>query len=238
MKLAIMQPYFFPYIGYFQLMKAVDKWIIFDDIQYIRHGWVNRNRILSPNLNKEWQYIVIPLDKYCKEDTINKIKITSNHHWKEDIIGKLSYYRKIRAPHYHKVIDLVQRCFDNDVTSLLELNIITLKHIADYLDIKFEYSISSKEQFDYTNVIGPGDWALEISKQMNASLYINPIGGQEIFNRDKFAYSGINIKFIESNFIKYKQSRREYVPWLSIIDLMMFNSIDTIRKMLSLYKLF
>ena len=73
---------------------------------------------------------------------------------------------------------------------------------------------------------------------MNASLYINPIGGQEIFNRDKFAYSGINIKFIKSNFIEYKQSRREYVPWLSIIDLMMFNSIDTIRKMLSLYKLY
>tara|TARA_Y100000590_G_scaffold440912_1_gene566906 strand:- start:434 stop:1150 length:717 start_codon:yes stop_codon:yes gene_type:complete len=238
MKLAIMQPYFFPYIGYFQLMNVVDKWVVFDNIQYIRHGWVNRNRILSPNLEKEWQYILIPLDKHAKEALIYDIKIINSNRWKDEIIGKLSYYKRIRAPYYYQIIDLVQKCFDNDINNLLELNIIILKNIADYLDINFNYSISSKEKFDYTNVTGPGDWALEISKQMNASLYINPIGGEKIFNRNKFENSDIEIKFIKPNIIEYKQSKRKYVPWLSIVDVLMFNSIDTIIKMLSLYKLY
>jgi hypothetical protein len=237
MKLAIMQPYFFPYIGYFQLMNAVDEWVIFDNIQYIRHGWVNRNRILSPNLEKEWQYVLVPLDKHSKEDLINEIKIINTNSWKDDIIGKLSYYKRIRAPYYHQIIALVEKCFDNNVISLIELNTITLKHITDYLGINFNYSISSKEKIDYTNVIGSGDWALEISKQMQASVYINPIGGKEIFDRDKFNNLDIKIQFLKTNDIKYKQSRREYVPWLSIIDVMMFNSIENIKLMLDEYEL-
>ena len=107
MKLAIMQPYFFPYIGYFQLMNVVDKWVVFDNIQYIRHGWVNRNRILSPNLEKEWQYILIPLDKHAKEALIYDIKIINSNRWKDEIIGKLSYYKRIRAPYYYQIIDLI-----------------------------------------------------------------------------------------------------------------------------------
>ena len=232
-----MQPYFFPYIGYFQLINAVDEWVIFDDIQYIRHGWVNRNRILSPNLEKEWQHILVPLDKHHQEDFIHEIKIIDTNNWKDDAMGKLSYYKRIRAPYYDQIIVLIEKCFDNNPISLVELNTLILKHITDYLSINFNYSISSQKSFNFSNVVGPGDWALEISKQMKASVYINPIGGKEIFDKDKYFSEGIELQFLKSREIKYKQSRRSYVPWLSIIDIMMFNSIENIKLMLDEYEL-
>jgi len=237
MKLAIMQPYFFPYIGYFQLMNAVDKWIIFDNTQYMRHGWINRNRILSPNLDKEWQYIIVPLDKHSREDLINEIKINNTQSWRDDIIRKLTYYKSIRAPYYYETIELVIECLNTDVRSLLEINTIVLKKITGYLNIKFDYLLSSEEEFDLDNVVAPGDWALEISKHLKASDYINPIGGQKIFDKEKFYAAGINIRFLQSHNINYRQSKRKYVPWLSIIDLMMFNSIDKIKIILNEYKL-
>ena len=132
---------------------------------------------------------------------------------------------------------MVNKCFDNNVISLVELNTLILKHITDYLGINFNYSISSKNGFDFSNVIGPGDWALEISKQLEASVYINPIGGREIFNKDKYFSEGIEIQFLKSCDMKYRQSRRDYVPWLSIIDVMMFNSIENIKLMLDEYEL-
>ena len=83
MRLAIMQPYFFPYIGYFQLINAVDKWVVFDEVQYIRHGWVNRNMILSPNIEKQWQYIIVSLQKHNQGELIKNIKVNYQLSWQE-----------------------------------------------------------------------------------------------------------------------------------------------------------
>ena len=228
-----MQPYFFPYIGYFQLMNAVDKWVIFDDVQYIRHGWVNRNRVLSPNIDKEWQYITVPTVKHVKTELIKNIVINNSENWQSNIINKLSYYQKIRAPYFWEVIKVVENCLTYDTDFLNDLNIKSLKMITRYVGIKFDYIISSKKDFDFSKVKNSGDWAFEITKQMAATTYVNPVGGKEIFDNNKFINEGIDLKFLKSNDIKYKQSRRKYVPWLSIIDIMMFNSPDEIKSLLS-----
>ena len=157
MKLGIMQPYLFPYIGYFQLISAVDIWVVFDDVQYIRHGWVNRNRILSPNIQKEWQYITVPIQKFKREDFIEDIKINNTVAWQNSILGKLSYYKQIKAPFYSTVQSLVKEMLEKKYDSIVELNIRTIQSVCDYLGVEFNYRISSKEKYDYSHVSGAGD---------------------------------------------------------------------------------
>jgi len=237
MKLAIMQPYFFPYIGYFQLMYSVDKFIIFDIVQYERHSWINRNRILSPNLGKEWTYITVPLDRIKQGTLIKDVKINYNLKWERNILGKLTYYKKIRAPYYEQIVDLLIKIFDKKYASLTELNIKCMEVVSSYLGKKFNYEICSQKNYSLENVKEKDDWALEISKIEGATTYYNAIGGMKFFNREKYYNNGIDIKFIKTNNIAYKQSKRKFVPNLSIIDVMMFNSEKEIEKMLNMYEL-
>jgi len=237
MKLAVMQPYFFPYIGYFQLMNAVDEFILFDDVQYIDRGWINRNRILSPSLENEFLYVIVPLQKHNHNDLVRNIKISYSDDWIKKILGQLTYYKKIRATYYSDVIKILDKVFKNNIESIVQLNLHSLKVLAEYLDIKTKLSISSEYGFDYTSVKGPGDWALEISKQKNANTYINPLGGKELFDTNKFAQNNIKFNFLKPKAIDYKQSKRNFVPWLSIIDVMMFNSKKKIIEMLNEYEL-
>jgi hypothetical protein len=249
MKLGIMQPYFFPYIGYFQLINATDKWVIFDDIQYIRHGWVNRNRILHPDLTKEWIYIIIPLQKHSQDNHICDIKILNNQIWKNKIMGQINHYRK-NAPFYNETKTIVKQCLNFNGNNLSELNTYCLKEVCKYLDIDLHYQIFSNMDINLGDVDNPDDWALEISKKfdsddwaleiskrLNADEYINPIGGKEIFDKEKFAEAGIKLSFLEPGNIEYEQKRKEFIPNLSIIDVMMFNSKEKIHELLKEYNL-
>lgn len=237
MKIAIMQPYFFPYIGYFQLISAVDEFILFDDVQYIKKGWINRNRILSPDIKKEFLYIVAPLQKHSHNELIKNIKISYSHDWISKIYGQLTYYKKIRAPFYKQIIDLLEIIFNEKIESIVQLNLKSLNILVKYLGIKTELTVSSEYKFDYSLVQAPGDWAFEIAKQKKAKMYINPFSGRDLFNKEKFHKNAIELKFLKPKEIIYKQSKRNFVPWLSIIDVMMFNSKDEIRKMLNEYEL-
>lgn len=236
MIVSIMQPYFFPYIGYFQLIKAADLFVVFDEVQYISHGWINRNRILSPNLEDEWQYIIVPILKHAEEEIISNIQINNSSAWHNSILGKLTYYKRIKAPYYSEVKNMFEKLLSSKHKYISELNLQALKAIFEYLEIEFNYVVSSKEEFDYSQVNGPGDWALEISKQINARKYINPMGGRELFSKKKFADAGIELSFLKPQDLDYKQSRREYVPWLSIIDVIMFNPVDRIKEFLDMYE--
>ena len=237
MILAAMQPYFFPYIGYFQLMKHVDKFIIFDNAQYMRHSWVNRNRILSPNTEKRWQYINVPLTSASQSTSINEMKISDSFDWENIIFGKLSYYKFLKAPNYKSVINALST-LQIQSDSLLEINLLTLKLICDYIGIKFNYCLLSNENdFPVNKIEGPGDWALTICKHFNASSYLNPINGEGIFDKKKFLRSDIKIQFIKSKFITYDQLSKNFEPWLSVIDIMMFNDKKTINHMLKQYKI-
>lgn len=159
MILGIMQPYFFPYLGYFDLINYSERWIVFDTVQYIRHGWINRNRILHPA--EGWSYIIVPV-KFSRETAINEVHIAEDGKWKKRIIGQLQHYKK-QAPHYRAVINLLEACFAFNGTLLSEFNTLSLQKICTYLGIPFNYSVFSSMNLDLDPVEEPGDWALRIS---------------------------------------------------------------------------
>lgn len=237
MKLAIMQPYFFPYMGYISLIKNTDKFILFDVVQFIRHGWIERNRILKQN--EGWQYISVPLKKHEQTTLIKDIEINNSENWKDKILAQLSHYKK-KSPFYKETIEVVNTGLDINTDSIVELNYSVLKAICDYLDISFNCEIFSKMQLKIEPVNAPDEWALNICKALkNISEYWNPEGGIEFFDRTKYQKSNIDIKFLKHNLPFYSQRRglENFENGLSIIDVMMFNSPETIREMLDDYEL-
>ena len=235
MKLAIMQPYFLPYIGYFSLIMATDEWIVFDSVQFIRHGWIERNRILKPN--EGWQYISVPLMKHPRETFIKNTLIRVEEPWRQKIFRQLEHYHK-RAPHYTKVIELLQESFKYETDSIAKLNTHLMKCVCSYLGINFTANIYSEMNLIHDKVTDPGEWALNISKAMKADQYINPLGGVELFDKEKFKREGIKLLFLRNNLTPYNQRRPIFEVGLSIIDTMMFCSLDEIKELVEDYELF
>ena len=234
MKLAIMQPYFFPYIGYWQLIHASDRFVLFDDAQYMRHGWVNRNRILKPGGG--WQYILVPLKKHEVTDSIKNVYAHPEKKWKELIIAQLAHYKK-KARYFDEASTLVSEIlFSNNEQSIAAINLNIISQLSTYLDIKKEIIQSSEQSFDYTDVGDAGDWALRISEQMGASEYINPASGAKLFDREKFSSSNIKLSFLKPHEIIYSQ-RGDFEPSLSIIDVLMFNGIEGSKTFLKNYSI-
>jgi hypothetical protein len=231
MKLAIMQPYFLPYIGYFQLINAVDEFILFDTPQFIRHGWIERNRIL--NQKGEPIYVKVPLKKHNRGTPIKDIIVNNSENWKEKILAQLVTYKK-KAPHYWKVIALIKTIFEFESDSIVEINHNALLKVCEYLKIDTPISIWSKMDIEIDPVNAPDEWALNICKALNADIYYNPVGGASFFDKNKYERAGIEIKFLEMIPNPYKQFSNHFVPFLSIIDVMMFcepgeinNSLNT-----------
>ncbi len=231
-----MQPYIFPYIGYFQLINHVDKWVIFDDIQYISKGWINRNRILHPDLKKEWQYFTVPVRKHSLESRIKDMEINDDIRWRDELLGKLTSYKK-KAPFYAETREFVSDCIRFKCLNLSEWVEYTLKKTCDYLNISFDYFNFSEMDVNVGNVEHAGQWALEISDAMHADEYINPAGGVDIFTERDFQSRNINLQFLKSNLTPYVQRRGYFVSGLSIIDVMMWNSKNKITEMLAEYEI-
>ena len=231
MRLAIMQPYFFPYIGYFQLMNTVDKWVVFDDIQFIDKGWINRNRILHPDKNKGWQFITIPLNKRRHLDKILEITIANNINWKDEIFGKLTFYKK-KAPYYSDTLNFIEDCLTFDSSNLSECLIKILRKTAIKLEINTEILIQSNLKIDYGDIEHAGQWSLKISKHLDANEYINPHSGYTIFNQEEFNNENIKLSFIKPNLFRYCQRSGEFISGLSIIDVLMWNDLEKIREMI------
>lgn len=234
MKLAIMQPYFFPYIGYFALIKQADQFILFDTPQYIRHGWIERNRILKQN--GEPLYIKVPLKKHNRDIAINNLLINNSENWKEKIFAQLIPYKK-KAPNYWKVISLLKEIFEDDTDSIVELNYKSLKKTCNYLGISTPISIWSDMNVKIDGVKAPDEWALNICSALNADTYFNPIGGSSFFDRAKYEKAGIELKFLEMIPVTYKQLSNDFTPFLSIIDVMMFCEIEKTNDLLDNFKL-
>lgn len=221
MKLGIMQPYFFPYLGYFQLIQSVDKWVSFDVVQYIRHGWVNRNRVLHPSCG--WQYIIAPVQKHSRDSLISDVRVVTGNNWKERILGQLTHYKK-RAKYYQETSDFIRDClFSFDDLNLTNLNTYIMYLICKRYNIEFDYSIASQLKLDFSSVLGPGDWALETATQMGAEVYVNPPGGRHLFDVAAFSARGIDLKFLQPGLRPYNQRSGTFENGLSIIDVMMFN---------------
>lgn len=231
LKIAIMQPYFFPYIGYFQLMNTVDKFVIYDDVTFIKGGWINRNNILinnSPNL------FTLPLKNASSNILIKDIEISLNDKWKNKFIKTIIWNYK-KAPYFTETIEIISKILNIDNILLKSMCIESFELINKYLQIDTEI-IDSSTIYSNEDLFGQ-DRVLDICIKENAIHYINPIGGLKIYNRKDFNDKGIKISFLETNQIKYSQFKNDFIPNLSIIDVMMFNSPNEIRKMLNNYKL-
>lgn len=222
-----MQPYFFPYVGYFSLIRQTDKWVLLDVVQYIRHGWIERNRILKPG--EGWQYISVPLVKSSRDTLIREMRIRTDEDWKKRIFSQLEHYKK-RSPFYQSVIELLRNCFAFETDSIVQLNHHILKIICGYLGIRYEGMIFSEMGLRISEVKHAGQWALNITEAIGGTEYINPVGGMEIFREEEFASKNIKLSFLQNELIEYSQRRGVFEPGLSIIDVLMFNSVeDTVR---------
>jgi hypothetical protein len=229
MTLGIMQPYFMPYLGYFALIKQVDQFILFDTPQFIRHGWVERNKVLK--LNGETLYIKVPLKKHARETPINEVVINNDENWKNKILAQLVPYKK-RAPYYKEVICLLEEILEIKTDSIVALNFLSLHKICTYLNISTPIKIWSEMDVKIEDVNAPDEWALNICKAMGANTYYNPPGGKVFFDSNKYKKAGIDLKFLEIDKIPYNQFENDFVPYLSIIDVLMFNDKERINTML------
>ncbi len=231
MKIGIMQPYFFPYLGYWQLIKVVDKYVIYDDVNYIKNGWINRNFIL---LNGQKHLLTLPLDGASPFELINNTKIIQNEKVKLKLLRTLSNaYSK--APFYNEIYPIVEATIMHKSLNISEALIYSIRNIVEYLDLDTEIIISSeiKKKLE----LKAQDKVIDIVKYLEGDTYINAIGGQELYNRDDFKSDGIDLYFLKMNNISYQQLKNDFVPNLSIIDVLMFNSPEAVREMLDDYEL-
>lgn len=234
MRLGIMQPYFFPYIGYMSLIKHVDMFILFDTAQFIRHGWIERNRILKPSGG--WQYMGVPLKKHEQKIAIRDIEINNQIEWKDKILAQLVHYK--RAPYYYKVINMLQNIFDDEYSDIVMLNKVSLEKTCKYLGINTPILIFSQMDIKIDCANNPDEWALNICKAIEGvDGYWNPPGGKSFFDTNKYLQQGIDIQFQEVNIRAYPQGKNAFEGGLSIIDVMMYNSPTIINDMLDDYRL-
>ena len=226
-----MQPYIFPYIGYFQLINAVDKFVIYDDVNFITKGWINRNRILN---NGKDSLFSIPLKEASQNKLINQIEINWDPNWKSKFLKTLEQCYK-KSPHFQEVSSIIEQtlCVDNEsISKVIEHN---LRLICNHLDIKTEI-VSSSAIYQNTHLKAQ-ERILDICLQEKASHYINPIGGLELYDSVFFEAQNIQLNFIKSKPVEYSQFKNEFVPWLSMIDVLMFNSNEKIKEFLNNYDL-
>jgi len=232
MKIAIMQPYFFPYIGYFQLIDAVDEFVIYDNIKYTKQGWINRNRIL---INGKASYFTIPLKK--DSDYLNVRDRYLAEIWsfeKKKMLNRIiESYRK--APNFDLVFPLIKKVILFEEYNLFNFLLNCLRLIKDYLEIRTSFLIASMIPIDHE--LKAEKRVIEICKARNADTYLNPFGGIHLYTKDNFTKEGIDLRFLKTNHITYKQFNHDFVPLLSIIDVMMFNSKQQIKELLKDYEL-
>lgn len=230
-KIGIMQPYLFPYVGYFSLINYVDEFIFFDSPQYIRKGWINRNRILRADGNPD--FFTVPIQKCARETAIKDVMIDNSIKWKEKIMGQLTVYKR-RAPYYERVLDLIKDVF-LDSESISELAIKSVITTMEYIGIETEVDIFSKMKIQISDVNDSDEWALNITKAMGYKTYVNPPGGMLFFDKEKYKKANIELQFLEATLNPYNQRIGKFEAGLSILDMMMFLKPDEIREMLQCY---
>lgn len=231
MKLGIMQPYFFAYIGYWQLINSVDKFVLYDDVNFIKGGWINRNRVL---MNGNYQMINIQMEGGSSNKLINEIGVSQNQIYKRKILKTLEYcYSK--APYFDIVFPLIEDIISQNEKNLSKYLTYLIFRICDYLCIDTELLISSS--MIKNNHLKGEDKVIDICKLLKAEKYYNSIGGKELYSYKNFESEGIKLRFLNTTIIEYNQLDDKFVSNLSIIDVMMFNSIEEIKKMLNLYTL-
>lgn len=252
MKLAIMQPYFMPYLGYFQAIAAVDKYIIYENLTFIKDAWMNRNRLVQKN--GTILQINVPLLHKSSNTLISDVKIDNSQKWSDKILKMLVLNYK-GAKYYEEVYNLIQEIFSIKYDTLHQLNSVSIIKIARYLDIdteiifdnsnyiEFEEKLNSFDDYsifpslEKTKPIKKVARVLEMCSCEKSNYFINAIGGQELYSKEEFKKYGIDLYFIKMDNVEYKQFSNEFIPNLSIIDVLMHNGKEGTKELLNKYTL-
>jgi len=222
-KLAIMQPYFFPYLGYWQLMHAVDRFVIYDDVNYIKGGWINRNRIL---VNGEITYVTAPLHQSSPFRRICDIALQPSPVWRDKMVKTFDLaYRK--APAFAEVFPVIEKIIRHETDSLSDYLAHQLQTLAACMGIGTEFVVSSR-CYGNDELAGQAR-VIDICKREGAKTYINAQGGRALYDAATFRDAGIDLRFISMQPIPYAQRSSAFVPYLSIIDALMMVGLDGVR---------
>ncbi len=229
--LGIMQPYFFPYIGYFQLINCVDTFIIYDDVHFIKKGWINRNNILQ---NGNPSLFTIPLVGASQNKLINEIDIDSLEAWGAKFLKTIEQSYK-KAPYFSIIFEMIRQIVTGDSIKISTLATKSIQETCQYLGI-------STKIIEHSSIYNNSDLKaqfriLDICKQEQAEHYINPIGGISIYDKQLFEENKILLNFIRSKPIVYQQFKGDFVPWLSMIDILMFCNPEEIHQHLNKFEL-
>ena len=229
-----MQPYLFPYLGYFQLMHAVDRFVVYDDVAFIKQGWINRNRIL---INGRPSYFTVPIKHASSFAPIHDTLVDDegqHARWIEKMLKTFdNAYR--RAPHFGVVFPLVEGVLMTPTKRVAELAAASIRAVAGLLEISTGWVESSTP---YGNAhLRAEERVLAICRAEAATDYVNAAGGRELYGRDRFEAQGVRLHFLQSRQVEYRQFNHPFVPSLSIVDVLMFNPVETVRTFLSAYDL-
>lgn len=229
--IAIMQPYLFPYIGYFHLMQAVDIFVLFDDVNFIKKGWINRNNILLEDQAYSW---TLPLSKASQNRLINEHKIFESELSKVKLLNLFERaYRK--APYYEAVFPILSKILQNEEVNIAKFIRFSLEELSAYMGLQTHFVFSSDLKKDKD--LPAQERIMQMIQSLNGTRYCNAIGGQELYDRKAFASKDIELCFVRSNSIGYKQWNQTFTPFLSIVDVLMFNDHTEIKKHLCNYEL-
>lgn len=231
MKVGIMQPYLFPYIGYFQLINAVGTFVILDNVQYINRGWINRNRILINGSDHLFTFSL-------KQDSRDKI-ISERYFSDEFNKEKEKFFLKIhgayaKAPHYQECESLLKNCMEFKSTNVSDFIVYTLQILCSYMGINTNIVLAS-QILEKTS--GGENYIIDLCRNLNAEMYINPIGGRELYSKENFKNNQIKLYFLKAQKIVYPQFSNQFVECLSILDVLMFNSKEETKLLLERYEL-
>lgn len=228
MKGAIMQPYFFPYIGYYQLAYEVEKFVFLDDVTFIKQGYINRNSILMNGRRHEFSVPVSKISSYRRID---------NHEYTGDFTGFLRLieqnYKK--APHFPVVMPLIEEVALHHDNNVARKNAASVMSVFKYIGMARDFAFSSNVRLKEGQK--GQDRILALCKELEFLKYRNAIGGKNLYSYEAFSAAGIELKFIQSNIQSYTQGNHEFISNLSIIDVLMHCDKPTILKHLSDFSL-
>ena len=222
MKVAIMQPYFMPYIGYFQLMGSVDVFVIYDNIKYTKKGWINRNRLLQNGGDA-----VFSLPLASGSDSLDIAERSISPTFNGEKMLNLFRGAYARAPNFSATYAFLEKILHQDERNLFRFLSSSIRDTAEYIGISTRIVTSSDLAVD--RELRSQEKVLAICKSLGADTYVNAIGGQDLYSPVDFLHQGITLKFIRSRPFEYRQFGAAFVPWLSIIDVLMFNPVDAVR---------
>lgn len=235
MKFALMQPYFFPYVGYFSLIHSVEHFMFFDDVQFTKKSWMSRNRLL--NIEKGEPFYIRPdIEKPKYREYLQNVQLDENGNWKERLLQQINGYKN-KARHYNDTVKFLHDLLDCDFKGLSDLNVRSTMLTANYLGIERIFDKFTDHNFWFDEKPDIGDWGRVVADKVGATHYINSPGGGDFIFSDKFDELGMKLGFVQPNLKEYRQGVNAFTPGLSIIDVLLFNGREKTAEMVEDYKI-